>query len=311
MPIIGVVDSGKSGHLTPPTTFVAVAYNSSASATSSDGVTWTARTMPSVRNWYAMAYGGGRFVIQGNGSTVGAYSTDGITWTTTALPQSSFWVQTGYGNSRFVTQGQNAPAQFAVSTDNGATWSGNSPGSWAPSSAAFGNGVFVAAETQANAGQNAWYSSNGTSWTNGGSLGATTGWGRGFYNASGGGFLICNNVSANYISQSSSGTGGWSLRTLPASQGWGSCLAYGNGVWSYMGGSGTQGASSTDGVNWTSRTNPASIAWTSMIYSTNYNLFVAVAAASSVAYTSSTGTGSWTSRSLTNSADWYSISVSG
>jgi hypothetical protein len=310
MPILGIVASQISGHLAPPaTTFLTVAYGTNLSATSSDGVTWTSRTMPSTRDWYALFYANGRFVIAGNSSTTGAYSTDGISWTTTTLPNSSSWVQTGFGNSRWVIQGQNQPSSFAVSTDNGATWSAATAGSGiATSSSVFGNGVFVSAETQANAGTNAWYSSNGTSWSNGGSLGATTGWGRGYYNASGGGFLITANTSTNYVSQSTTGTGSWTLRTLPATANWGGALAYGNGVWSYL--TNTAAASSTDGITWTSRTTPAAVGFGAMWYSTNYNLFVAVANGS-VAYTSSTGTGSWTSRTLPSSNNWAQVATTG
>jgi hypothetical protein len=261
--------------------------------------------MPSVRNWFALFRANNRFVVAGNGSTVGAYSDDGLTWTTVSFPTGKAWSQIGFGNSRWVINGQNAGSAYAVSTNNGATWSDEAGGDYAGSSSVFGNGVFVSAETTANAGTNAWYSSNGTSWTNGGSLGATTGWGRGYYNASAGGFLITNNLSANYVSQSTTGTGSWTLRTLPASTSWGGCLAYGNGVWSYLATSAA--ASSTDGITWTSRSTPAALGFVSMWYSTNLNLFVAVAGSSGVAYTSSTGTGSWTSRTLPSTNEWYSV----
>lgn len=294
-----------------PATLLAIATSTSSSAaTSSDGgASWTARTMPSARNWYALWYANGRFVVAGNGSTVGAYSTNGITWTTTTLPSSSAWVQTGYGNSTWVIQGQNQPSAYAVSTDNGATWSSASGGSgYAGSSAVFGNGVFVSAETQANAGTNAWYSTNGTSWTNGGSLGATTGWGRGYYAASGGGFIIAANTSTNYVSQSTTGTGSWTLRTLPTTQNWYTCLAYGNGVWSYLIRSTTQAASSTDGITWVSRTGPSTAVWESMWYSAAVGKFIAVASGGTSVATSTTGTGSWTLSTLPSSADWVSIS---
>jgi hypothetical protein len=296
--------------VTPPNTFVTIAYGTNSSATSTNGADWTSRTMPSIRNWYALYYANGRFVTAGGGSTVGAYSEDGITWTTIAFPSAKSWSQTGFGNSRWVINGQNQPSAYAVSTDNGVNWSDASAGGgFAGSSSVFGNGVFVSAETTANAGVNAWYSSNGTSWTNGGSLGATAGWGRGYYNASGGGFIITANTSSNYVSQSTTGTGSWTLRTLPTTANWGGCLAYGNGVWSYL--TNTAAASSTDGITWSSRTTPAAIGHTSMWYSASMNLFVAVAGSSGVAYTSSTGTGSWTSRTLPSTNEWYSVASTG
>ncbi len=307
-PILGIISSSKRVVI-PATTFLTVAYGTNLSATSSDGITWTSRTMPSTRDWYALFYANGKFVIAGNSSTTGAYSTDGISWTTTTLPNSSSWVQTAYGNSTWVINGQNQPSAYAVSTNDAVTWSSGSGGAgYAGSSSVFGNGYFVSAETQANLGTNAWYSTNGTSWSNGGSLGATVGWGRGFYNASGGGFIITANTSGNRVSQSTTGTGSWTVRTLPATASWGGALAYGNGVWSYI--TNTAAASSTDGITWTSRTTPAAVGFGAMWYSTNYNLFVAVANGS-VAYTSSTGTGSWTSRTLPSSNNWAQVASTG
>lgn len=280
---------------------------SNVSATSKDGITWTSRTMPSSQDWFALQYANGVFFVVGQNTTNGAYSADGITWTTTTMPASKAWNQTAYGNSTWVVCGQNDPSYFAYSSDL-SSWSNSSAGGGVGGGGiAFGAGVFVWPDTAGNAGLNAYYSSNGASWTNGGSLGAATGWTRVFYGANGG-FIVTNNVSNSYVSQSTSGTGSWSLRTLPTTQSWQSCLAYGNGTWSYLSPSSTTAASSTDGINWTSRTAPASVSWQSMKYSAKISKFIAVASGTSTYAYSTTGTGSWTTSTMPSSGDWRSIS---
>jgi hypothetical protein len=48
---------------------VASGYDSRAAATSPDGVTWTARTLPSGNYWRSVAYGSGIFVAIAGGMT--------------------------------------------------------------------------------------------------------------------------------------------------------------------------------------------------------------------------------------------------
>jgi hypothetical protein len=309
-PILGIIDSSKSGNLNPTTTFVALNYGASSGASSPDAVTWTARTMPATANWYSLLYANGKFVTLANGSVNGAYSTNGTTWTAFTPPSAKPYAQTAYGAGIYVAISQSDPPYTATSSD-GITWSGGNIGGSgeAYSGVVYGNGYFVMPGTRANNDNRTLYSSNGTSWNSGGLLPYSVGWGRIYYAASGGGFIVTANTSSNYVAQSTSGTGSWTSRTLPSTTTWLGCLAFGNGVWSYL--TNADAASSTDGITWTSRTTPAAITFVSMSYSANYGLFVAVAASSSVAYTSSTGTGSWTSRTLPTSGEWYSVSSAG
>jgi hypothetical protein len=103
---INVYDSVKvSGDLDPvPTpTFVAVSSNSSTAASSTDGITWTERTLPSSGNWFSVTYGNNTFVAVVYYSTSAASSTDGITWTARTLPSSARWSSVTFGNNTFVT----------------------------------------------------------------------------------------------------------------------------------------------------------------------------------------------------------------
>ena len=87
--------------------FVAVTGGgSTVAATSEDGITWTARTLPASRDWVDIAWGNGRFIAIAADNATGAYSMDGITWT--ALP-----IGIASGLPKQITYGQ---GMFAVSS---------------------------------------------------------------------------------------------------------------------------------------------------------------------------------------------------
>lgn len=152
------------------------------SATSTDGITWTPRTMPSSERWSAVTYGNGRYVAISGGPTnsnVAAYSTDGINWTTSALPQSTTWTSITYGNGIFVAVSRNT---IAATSPDGVTWtertlpstgsftiSNNSTGipggGW--TSVCYGNNLFVlTCSGQGTLGTNVYATSiDGITWT--------------------------------------------------------------------------------------------------------------------------------------------------
>jgi hypothetical protein len=72
--------------------FVSASRNTSNYATSPDGITWTARTPPTLNGGMsAIAYGNGRFITVGNNDQRSYYSTNGINWTAGAtLPSDAF-----------------------------------------------------------------------------------------------------------------------------------------------------------------------------------------------------------------------------
>jgi hypothetical protein len=78
---------------------------SSAYYTSTNGTTWTKRTLPVTADWRAVTYGDGAFVAVSSGSpSTTLTSTDGLTWTQRTLPYStsSAWRAIGFGGGRFV-----------------------------------------------------------------------------------------------------------------------------------------------------------------------------------------------------------------
>ena len=87
--------------------FVAVTGGGSTSAaTSEDGITWTARTLPASRDWVDVVWGNGRFIAIAADNATGAYSMDGITWTALTIGLAS-------GLPKQITYGQ---GMFAVSS---------------------------------------------------------------------------------------------------------------------------------------------------------------------------------------------------
>jgi hypothetical protein len=79
-------------------TFVAFSYSTTTAASSTDGITWTLRTLPTTGNWSSTVFGNGIFFANGGWPSVGASSTDGITWTERTLPSVEDWRSVTFGD---------------------------------------------------------------------------------------------------------------------------------------------------------------------------------------------------------------------
>ena len=142
--------------------FVAVVAGTAVSATSPDGITWTARTMPSSATWQSVCYGNGLFVAVADGpSTASASSPDGITWTARTLSSSGKWQSVCYGNGLFVTLDV-GPGTVASTSPDGVNWTARTlPASTSWNKVCYGNGIFVATGSTTNAAT----SPDGITWT--------------------------------------------------------------------------------------------------------------------------------------------------
>ena len=115
-------------------------------ATSLDGVTWTARTMPSTgTNWNSVAYGNGLYLAVASSSSTSATSPDGITWTARTSGGSLANVTLVFGGTEayFVMLG-NSSTFYVSNTGLASPWITRtlpSTGNWG---VAYGNGIFVA-----------------------------------------------------------------------------------------------------------------------------------------------------------------------
>lgn len=119
---------------------VLVGFSGVSIASSTDGITFTARTNPNstqATNYGSVAYGAGLFVAitaAGVGSTIACSSPDGVTWTARTGAAANIKTQVAFGNGVFVVAG-NATTSWEYST-NGTTW------------AAWTAGPFAAANTE-------------------------------------------------------------------------------------------------------------------------------------------------------------------
>ena len=160
--------SGKGG------VYVATPGSGTGAASSADGDSWTARTLPSAGDWRSVTHSLiddgssdlkiGRFVAVRYGSSAAAYSDDGETWNATTLPASANWTSvTANRNGRFVAVADDT-ATVAISND-GVVW--DLTGDLSDTGfkdVAYGKGKFVAIKTGDTNG--ARYSTNGgVSWT--------------------------------------------------------------------------------------------------------------------------------------------------
>jgi hypothetical protein len=161
-------------------TFVAVGSAGSVDAaqTSTDGISWTPRTMttPASGTFSAVRYGAGRFVaINTDGFT--AVSVNGILWEEGGNMPSALgdWISLAWGNGRFVAI--SSIGEYAISYDFGANWYSesdtlNNISATGWTRVAYGQGLFMAVCDGASS---CAISSDGLTW-NEGALSGTASW---------------------------------------------------------------------------------------------------------------------------------------
>lgn len=156
-------------HGTPTNGIYVAVGGASAAVSSTDGITWTTRTIPTLGSgtYVAVAYGAGKFIAISS-ATGTAISSNGTTWTTGGtLPSGVTWSSITYGEGRFVAVSSSVTRKTAYSYDQGVTWvDSTTVGSGIPSRAysrvKYGQGLFVAIPTAA--GQYIAVSQDGVNW---------------------------------------------------------------------------------------------------------------------------------------------------
>jgi hypothetical protein len=221
--------------------YVAVG-NSATGAYSTNGTTWLSMTLPSSQNWIGLAYGNGIWIAITD-STVIAISSDGIVWSPATIPGILGSRSIAFGGGRFVTTTANDNARYS---DDGTTWIAITLPDIPPWFVTYGNGRFVAIGQGAGGTVTA-YSVNGATWVLGGTVPADNWRGVAYGN---GRFVAVANNSSNAVYSLDNGIT-WGSSTLPSTSLW-SRIKYGQGLFITLGSSGVA-ASSTDGINWTSR----------------------------------------------------------
>jgi hypothetical protein len=220
-------------------TFVAAGYAGQV-RTSTDGITWTTRTLASLvpTSVRTSTFGNGTFVVAGNNGLLDS-STDGVTWTTRT---SQFGIDvissSAFGNNIFVIGG--FTGKISTSTD-GISWTTRTSAVFnnlITQELAFGNNLFVAGT---NGGTVA-TSTDGATWTSRISPFNTQITGLTFGNNL---FLISS--TSGQLATSTDGIT-WTTRNSTVS-GQINAIGFGNNY--YVLGSGSDLRVSTDGITWT------------------------------------------------------------
>jgi hypothetical protein len=289
------------------------AFTATSVAVSTDAISWTLKTIPSlVDNGLTIIHANG-VTILGSADGKGLSATDGTNWKPlTALTSTNTYgfgggslnlthTQIAYGNGIFIRTGDpNVSPQVYSSTD-AITWTLRTlPAGSSPTAIAFGNNVFVA--TNGNAATTAARSStDGITWTER-TLPVSNTWNQiSFVNNQ---FFASRYAAFTNTTTAASSTNGitWTLRTLPSNTTW-RTIAFGNSTYVAVAGNFdfvNTAATSTDAITWTVRTLPASTNWVSVAYVNN--LFVALSYTTTAA-TSTNGI-TWTLRTMPLNTYW-------
>lgn len=254
-------------------TFVAVSSNGSNRVmTSTDGITWTARSAPA-SVWFSVTYGNGLFVaVAAVGTDRIMTSPDGVTWTPRGSTTDA-WQSIAYGNGTFAAVGT-GPTNTVMTSTDAVTWSSSSglSGNW--SSVAWGNNKFVAISNTGSASNRVMTSADGVTWA----------YAQSTHNGNWNGIAFGNNtfvaiasslgMGSDYVMTSSDGVT-WTPRTAAATSGWTS-VTYGGGKFVAVANNGTTRVmTSTDGITWAGHAAAEASAWKSVAHGNG--LYVAVA----------------------------------
>jgi hypothetical protein len=149
----GTFNDGSTLERTDTARFVAVATGGTSAAYSTNGVTWTASTLPTSANWVSVTFGEGRFVAVASNSTTVAVSFDGEVWDTTGTLPSTGFVSVTYGAGYFIAVKPGDTGAVAYSTSGSGSWTADDlPANSTWSSVTWGNNKFVAVASDSNSG---------------------------------------------------------------------------------------------------------------------------------------------------------------
>ena len=220
--------------------------------TTTDGITWTLQTNPTVSQLRGVTFGDGIFVAVGyNGSSTSSVLTspDGVTWTARTAAATFLWNNVVYGGGQFVatpllpgTGGGLSGTNFAMRSSDGITWTNSGDFSSyviETSSIAYGDGKYVITSSTTGGSNSIMYSTDGINWT-GVTPPSPAEWNSVTY------------AAGQFVAVAGNTAGGTTV---------------GNDI-----------ITSSDGITWTTMSSPGSVIrnWTGVTYGNN--LFVAVAA---------------------------------
>jgi hypothetical protein len=127
--------------------------------TSTDGVTWTNRSLPVSQSWASIAWSNSLFVAVGTNSLTAATSPDGITWTSRTMPSASGWTRLAWNGTVFLAVSN---SNAAATSPDGITWTGRTIPISSASAVAWNGSVFCVVTSS---GSTAAISSDGITWS--------------------------------------------------------------------------------------------------------------------------------------------------
>lgn len=154
MPVSGSYKCASNGSV-----FCAVKYGSTQAYTSSDGFTWSSRTLNLSANWSDIVWDGTNFIAIASDNVQTIKSSDGITWSNGgSLTDTPFYYATTDGAGTIVVI--DGGADICTSVDGGVNWTKieSTQGAW--SSVEYCNGYFLIATDRSYVG----ISSDGLDW---------------------------------------------------------------------------------------------------------------------------------------------------
>lgn len=246
--------------------------------TSPDGITWTARTLPSSSAWRSIAWNGTVFctVADDINGTTAATSPDGITWTARTLPAAgaaSAWYSIAAKGSRFCAVSYNS--SLAAWSDDGISWTSAtlpSTGNWISiCSALTTTNLFCVIAYGSN---KAATSPDGVTWT-ARTLPSSGNWTS--VASDGTGFLA---VGLYPLAATSANGTTWAAQSLPISADGVQSVAWNGNVWMVLDYGSAYCATSPDGVAWTTKSMPSysnwnALAWNGKIFCATSNTIFA------------------------------------
>ena len=272
--------------------FIGVAPGGTVGKSSTDGVTWTARTLSATSNWYNLAFGNDIAIAISSTSntTVGASSIDGITWIARTLPAagaSRGWYGCAFGNGIFVATTGGGATTVAASSTDGINWTSRTIGSGDWRSVAYGNGTFIAIGYGTNTVQK---STDGINWISGTTLPAVSNWIDVTYDSFLNRFVAISATSGTIAAYSDDVGVTWNSATLPTSTTWRSITTNNLGKFvAVSNANNTYAAYSNDGITWSGSTLPATAVWECVCYGSAPKIFSASSNGSTNAATSIDG----------------------
>jgi hypothetical protein len=232
--------------------------NSTYAVYSTDAITWKSTTTPALDYGNLVVWTNDRFIVTPGYTNTFISSTNGVTWTLGSLPITQYFTTPAYGNGTYVILGDTASGGPLLYSTDAITWTAKTMPDTFYDDVIFGNGIFVATNSNTLRGAR---SIDGITWS-----GFTFPIGPNYLAYGNGTYVGVDSGSTSACSSLDTIT--WTIRTLPASRSW-QKPTFGSGKFVTLAYGSTARATSTDGITWTLGTMAVEANYSSVSYPQN------------------------------------------